>query len=351
LKGIFSKLAKKLKLRSTSALQDALEKTQNTFAKRDRFGSSGSGGGLFQKLVSMDKPKFEKYYPAVIGVAIAYFAADLATTYFRIYTIPEKAGVAVSKKQSVEGTQSIRGDYDPIAKRNIFNSDGVIPKPISGGDGDGNEIDGPAVPTTLPLNLVGTIVHVNPAKSVATIDVKSGGQKIIPYIPNDEIEGIAILLKVERKKIFIRNTRTRRLEYLEIKDDLKFKFDLTKALGPSTPSGGEVAQDGNNFTISRDTLNKYINNIGDVLQQARAVPNRDPNTGEINGFRLLFIKPDSIFSQLGLKQGDLLKSVNGSPVTSIQKAMEMYQGLKGANNIAVQFEREGKSEEFNYTVN
>lgn len=298
----------------------------------------------------MDKPKFEKYYPAIIGVAVAYFAADLATTYIRTFTIPEKSSVAVSKKTNANfATQAVRGDYDPIAKRNIFNSDGIIPKPISGG-GEQNDIDGPAVPTTLPLTLVGTIVHVNPAKSVATIDVKSGGQKIIPYIPNDEIEGIAILLKVERKKAFIRNVRTRRLEYIELKDDLKFKFDLTKAIAP-TSGGGEIKQDGNNFSIARETLNKYISNIGDVLQQARAVPNRDPNTGEINGFRLLFIKPDSIFSQLGLKQGDLLKSVNGSPVTSIQKAMEMYQGLKGANNIGVQFEREGKTEEFNYTVN
>ncbi|MCB0347257.1 MAG: general secretion pathway protein GspC [Bdellovibrionales bacterium] len=331
-----------------------MEKTQKTFLKKS-ISNRSSGGSLFQKLISMDKPKFEKYYPAVIGVAISYFAADLATTYVRVYTIPEKSSIAVSKKLNPSyATQAVRGDYDPIAKRNIFNSDGLIPKPISGGGGDQNDIDGPAVPTTLPLSLVGTIVHVNPAKSVATIDVKGGGgQKIIPYIPNDEIEGIAILLKVERRKVFIRNVRTRRLEFIELKDDLKFKFDLTKALTPSSNNNksSEVKQEGNNFTIARETLNKYINNIGDVLQQARAVPNRDPNTGEINGFRLLFIKPDSIFSQLGLKQGDLLKSVNGSPVTSIQKAMEMYQSLKGADNIGVQFEREGKTEEFNYTVN
>lgn len=348
MKGIFSKIASKLKLGSSSILHDALEKTQGAFSKKS--GGSSSGGSLFQKMISMEKPKFEKYYPAIITVAVAYCAADLATTYFRTYTIPEKASVAVSKKTPTNyATQAIRGDYDLITKRNIFNSDGIIPKPISGG-GESNDIDGPAVPSTLPLTLVGTIVHVNPAKSVATIDVKSGGQKIIPYIPNDEIEGIAILLKVERRKAFIRNIRTRRLEYIEMKDDMKFRFDLRKAMAPDS-SSGEIQQEGNNFSISRATLDKYINNISDVLQQARAVPNRDPNTGEINGFRLLFIKPDSIFSQLGLKQGDLLKSVNGSPVTSIQKAMEMYQSLKGANNINVQFEREGRNEEFSYTVN
>ena len=84
--------------------------------------------------------------------------------------------------------------------------------------------------------------------------------------------------------------------------------------------------------------------------QARALPNRDPNTGEINGFRLVDMQPGSIYEQLGLQRMDVIKGVNGEPLDSVQKAMELYNTLKNGNQVKLQVERGGKSDTFTYDV-
>ena len=95
---------------------------------------------------------------------------------------------------------------------------------------------------------------------------------------------------------------------------------------------------------------KYTNDLSSVLMQARAVPNRDPNTGEINGFRILDMQDGSIFQQLGLQRMDVLKGVNGEAIDSVQKAMELYNTLKNGSQIKLSVERGGKLESMNYDV-
>ena len=337
----------KAKLSSSDKLQAAFNKVKK--ASRNASARSSSGGGsLIDKLINMDKPPIEKYYPAIIAAYMAYAAADLSNTFIRSYTIPNAVKVSSSSKPTkINSNARLRSEYDPITRRNIFNSDGVIPPPVNGSGDDSGNIDGPAVASNLPIKLIGTIVHANPAKSVATVEV--GSSKVIPYLIKDEMDGLAELLKVERRRIVFRNTSNGRLEFIEMDKDLKFALKVGEPALSTTGSGGILKQ-GNDVTISRATIEKYTANIGEVLQQARAVPNRDPITGEINGFRILFIKPESIFTELGLKPGDLLQEVNGQKVTSIQQAMEMYQSLKSVNNISVNIEREGRKEALNFNV-
>ena len=84
--------------------------------------------------------------------------------------------------------------------------------------------------------------------------------------------------------------------------------------------------------------------------QARAVPNRDPATGEINGFRILDMQENSIFGQLGLARMDVLRSVNGQPIDSIQKAMELYNEMKNGSKIELGIDRNGKNEVKTYDI-
>ncbi len=297
---------------------------------------------------TISRPPLEKYYPYIIGSLIGMGAADLATTAFRVQTIPSTAPPTQRSAPTGNQTSSTTQNYAAITQRNPFNSDGVIPDPI-GESKESENVDGPAVPTQLPLKLLGTIVHANPAKSVATMQVNSGKPKIIPYIPNDDIESMATLLKVERGKAFIRNSNTGRLEYVELKVDGKVAFGLSARQQPQDDS--EVRKKGDNqFELSRSTIDSYINNISDVLQQARAVPNKDPATGEINGFKVLDLKPGSIYEKLGIQRNDVIEAVNGSAVNSPQKAMEMYQNLKNADKISIRVNRGGQSQELSYSV-
>jgi general secretion pathway protein C len=296
------------------------------------------------KIVSVTS--IDKHLPMMIIVLIALFSADLTILMFRDSLLPTSAPPIFPSKENGPNLKS-RTEYGPITDRNIFNSDGLIPNPLSAPEGEMMADNGPAVKSQLPLNLIGTIVHVNPAKSVATIQLKTNNL-VIPYLPNDQIENIATLIRVERRKAIIRNTENSRLEYIEIPEDGKVSF-AKKAV---TPAPGVFSQQGDTIAIKRSDLNNYLKNLPDLLQQATAVPNIVPGSGgEVDGFKMLGIETNSVFSQIGLKVGDVLKGVNGEKVNSPAKAMELYNSLRNEGHIELEIERDGKQSSLNFNIN
>lgn len=69
---------------------------------------------------------------------------------------------------------------------------------------------------------------------------------------------------------------------------------------------------------------------------------------EIEGYRILDSQEGSVFEQVGLQKMDVIKSANGEPVDSIQKAMELYNTVKLKNKVKWQVERDGKSKNLEY---
>lgn len=296
---------------------------------------------------TISEGSFNKHLPLVIIILIALFSADLTILMFRDSLLPTSAPPIFPSKGMLGPHQKSRTEYGPITDRNIFNSDGIIPNPLSVGEGEMMADDGPAVKSLLPLNLVGTIVHVNPGKSVATIQLKTNNV-VIPYLPNDQIENIATLVRVLRRKAIIRNTENSRLEYIEIPEDAKVSFAKTSA----PAAAGVFSQQGDTIAIKRSDLNNYLKNLPDLLQQATAVPNIVPGTGgEVDGFKMLGIEPGSVFSQIGLKVGDVLKGVNGEKVNSPAKAMELYNQLRNEGRIELEVERDGRPTSLNFNIN
>ncbi len=50
-----------------------------------------------------------------------------------------------------------------------------------------------------------------------------------------------------------------------------------------------------------------------LLTQIRAIPNIQ--NGKTNGFSLSEIEPGSVFDEMGFEEGDVLRSINGQPMT------------------------------------
>ena len=235
--------------------------------------------------------------------------------------------------------------YQTIERRNIFNLDGKIPNPITAGE-TGGGVDNVPVPTQLPLKLQGTLVHSNPDKSVATIAAK-GKSDARSYLTNGDVEGLAKVQSIERRKVIIRNLNNGRLEFIEIPKDATVTFS-SKA--PQVL--GEVQKTGDfDFTMKRGDITKYTANLGDVLQQARMVPNIVAGSGgRVDGFRFVAIQPNSIFEKLGFKPMDVIKKVNNEPVNSPTKAMELYNSLKTESRLSLTVERNGHDENFKYDM-
>lgn len=294
------------------------------------------------------RPPLEKWYPYILFAFIGYCVADLGILAYRDRMLPQSAPPSNPKSSQFESGVS-RGAYNSITSRNIFASNGVIPDALldkSKGVEAQREAD--PVLSQLPLTLIGTLVHSNPEKSLAAIEVR-GKQGVVSYNPGKEIEGMAAITRVERQKVIFRNLNSNRLEYIEMKKEAgKVAFGAGKTSGDSNKDVQRVSD--NNFVIKRADLLKYTNDLSSILMQARAVPNREPGTGNINGFRLLDMQPGSIYEQLGLQRMDVIKAVDGTPVDSPAKAMELYNALKSAPKVGIQIERNGKTETLNYTI-
>ncbi len=279
---------------------------------------------------------------------VSFFVADLVILNVRPMLLPNSP-LPQKTPETIPYDSKDRSTYTPITARNIFASSGVIPPAIRPKEEDPNsKKEQPARPTQLPITLIGTLVHSNPEKSLASIELKNKNQ-ILAFKVGQDIENAATVEHIDRQVVFLRN-RDGQLEYLEMKTTNKLTFDQAPKAAPSDKKKDVVQSGANSFTIKRSDLNKYTADLSAVLMQARAVPARREGTGETYGWKLLDIQPDSIFTQLGLVPNDTIVGVNGSSVTNVQQAMEMYQALRSSNKIVINRERNGVVEEVTYNV-
>jgi general secretion pathway protein C len=286
-------------------------------------------------------------YIYALAALIGFASADIGILSVRDQFLPRTPPPA--KRANVRPPRMVNRDsWGPITTRNIFNADGKIPDPL-GGTGD-KSIDAPPIPGTLGFNLVGTIVHANPAKSVASVSLR-GKTDPDAFMPNAEIKDgpspIAKMFKIERNKATYRNLQTGRLEFIEIKDDAKISF----AGAPPPKVSDEPIQrlSDTEVKVKRDEINKKLADLPSLLMQARAVPRMGPD-GRVQCFQMVGIQPGSAYESLGIKVGDCIKTVNGEPIDSPAKAMELFNQLKNSASIRLGVERNGRDETMNYDV-
>lgn len=310
-----------------------------------------------KKLSTEQRSKMNRIALYALLIFIGFVVADLLIIAYRDMFLPDQA----PPKKAARGTDfraNDRSQYSIITSRNLFNSKGEIPDPLrpqTQAADAGKPKDDTPVQSSLPITLLGTLVHSNPAKSVAAVEIKSKNMSG-SYTVGAEMEGLARLEKVERGIIYFRNLNNHMLEYIEMnKGNNKVSFDgnakPTTAPTPLAPAGKEVVSTApNTYEVKRADLNKYLNDMSSLLMQARAIPNRDPNTGEINGFRLVDFQPDSIFGQLDIPRGAVIKGANGNPITSIQDAMTNFNNFKTSNLIKLNLEINGSDVMKTYNV-
>lgn len=310
--------------------------------RSSRLSSSLRGGG--------DRPPFEGIYIYLLTILLGYVIADLSLLKIRPMMLPTQPPPVYSP-QAQPDAPAPRDNYVAVTQRNLFNADGIIPPPISAkGNDKTQDENAPAVLSQLPLKLEGTIVHLNPARSVASIAIQAKNETKA-FMLEDEIEGLARITRIERRKVTFRNLNNNRLEYIEIPKDSALSF-VKNIDSPSDTGDGGISKQGEfEFSVRREDLNKYTSDLAGILNQARMVPNILPGSGgRVDGFRFVSIQPNSVYEKLGFRMGDVIKEVNGEPINSPTKAMELYNALRTDNRIRMQVERDGRVENFSYDV-
>lgn len=221
------------------------------------------------------------------------------------------------------------------------------------------KIDENAAPvrTTLRVKLLGTLVSENmPQWSVASIqDIVT--LKTNTYMIGDLIQG-AEIKEIERLRVIIINNNRR--EFIDgtpgdgsMPPPVAAPVISAKPVDgnppPSVALGAGVKQiSDNDYEIPRAEIDKTLANLNDVAMQARIVPAF--KDGVAQGFKLFSIRPDSIYSKIGIQNGDVIKRINGFDLNSPEKALEIYSKLKESSRIDIEVERNGAAVRKTYNV-
>lgn len=125
--------------------------------------------------------------------------------------------------------------------------------------------------------------------------------------------------------------------------------DLSSASsGEGSDNSISQNEDGSEFTVSEDELSAALANLPKLLSQARAVPYF--RNGKSMGMRLFAIQKGSLYEKLGLKNGDIIKSVNDNSLSDPSQALKIFNQLKDERSIYLAVERTGQEMDLRYSI-
>ncbi len=241
-----------------------------------------------------------------------------------------------------------RAYYDAIAKRDIFN---LVPAVV----------EAPAeVATNLHIKLLGTSMLTLSQPFIIVEDDNNHEQSL--YRMGDEIPDAGKLVGVYKDHAIILHQGHR----------TKLEMPADQNGTPATPThaprpfalprrgiggflrgrsgmNGVREVDPNRYVLDRSTLNNNLNNMAALFTQVRAIPNLGAD-GQSNGFKLSEIQPDSLFQQIGLRDGDVLTGVSGQSVSDPAKAMQLLGTLRNQSSISLTVIRGGQPVQLQYNI-
>jgi general secretion pathway protein C len=197
--------------------------------------------------------------------------------------------------------------------------------------GSGNLING--------LSLSGVVAAGRGSVALISVD----GAPAEPFMIGQEISNDRHLHSAAEDHVLIRQgTATERLE-LSGRDGADAPATTAPVPAASPVSGGVEQIAPNRFILPRGLAEAQMRSP-DFLRQAMMVPQPD------GGFMVREITPGSLYEKLGLKAGDVIRSVNGNPVNNLEDAMQLYRRLGSAGQVTMDITRGGKVESLEYTI-
>jgi general secretion pathway protein C len=82
----------------------------------------------------------------------------------------------------------------------------------------------------------------------------------------------------------------------------------------------------------------------------RTVPSYDNKAGRLRGFRAYPGRNRTAFSKLGLKPGDLVTAINGTPLDDPQRSQEVFNTIQTSEHATVTVERAGQRQDITLNV-
>jgi len=182
------------------------------------------------------------------------------------------------------------------------------------------------------LNLKGIYL----GRSVAFILVQNGKEDIL-IIKGDRFQGYTLVDIYPQKAVF---------EKSGLKYEVDFKDDRDQSYTANQTES--VVDNGGFVSIKRKELAYYAGNFDAIWQNIKIQEQME--SGKLSGFKVEWIKKDSVFAKLGLQEGDIITGINGKAVTSVSEAIKIYQNLNAIDNLTIDIKRNNQERQLDYAI-
>lgn len=301
-------------------------------------------------------PPVERFVPGYVAVMGGFVLASgvglVAAALLMPKPAPSRSG-AVDDTPLVSVKESLTdAEFKTIIARNIFNSDGV-----SAADAARKDNLCQPVKSDLPLKFTGVIYGGTKETSLVLLE-STVSKETDTFLLGDTVPGEARVVDITRDKVFFeRNACPEFLELLQ-PEPLKKRMagERKRQLSPNKGGGTEdgyredgFERAGNNVAVTRQWVDKALSvDFAKTLQDAKASPNIVG--GEVKGFVLTRIRPDSVYEKMGLKDGDVIEAINGIELNDAARAIQTLNAMRNENNIELTVKKTGAGQSINQKI-
>lgn len=303
-------------------------------------------------------------YALIFLALVCGLVAGLLATRMVIFSF-DSDGVYLAESQAVAAVlpPPQEDDLQIILQRSLFNAAAVgstlervsLSEVVS--PGVDSESSRPAV-AAINLDsyaLLGTVVAGGDSLAL----IQSGSEVGIHGLGSELTTGVMIT-GIERRLVVLM-ARGERYELPLVEQQQQEAPSRTAARGTATrapatarASAAATAASTNvvdlgdgRYRVDRAMVDSARANMGALLQSARMIPHLEND--QTVGFRLVGMQRGSLLEQLGLRLGDVVMEINRVKLDSPEKALQVFQQVREANNISLGLVRDGQPQTFEYS--
>jgi len=211
-----------------------------------------------------------------------------------------------------------------------------------------------------PIKIAGSIkditllgIYNSEDTTVITVEYK---RKTKVLARGDEINGFLLEGAGSNFATFSKDSKTYRVVLLKSKkstgSNSSIKSTSSTQSVPAKDSSkvkGEVTDAGDHKIIDKSLFDHYAKNMDDIYKNIGISEVKE--NGKIKGFRITFVRRGTPFAKLGIKRGDMIKSINGQEINSYNAAFEVYKNIQKVENLTMVIKRGKEEMELEYEVN
>ena len=181
------------------------------------------------------------------------------------------------------------------------------------------------------------IYFINSNKGWITVEDKSNQTSYILSL-QEQVDGYTFSKLFKNYVIFQKDKKEYKIEIVE-KELTNYQENRVD----------EFKAKDNGAVINRSYLNSYTTDMEKIWKNITISEVKNANKTE--GFKIEKINKDSVFAKIGLKEGDIIKSINNTPLSSPSEAFKVYGNIGNIKYLNIEISRNNEIMEMSYEIN